>query len=187
MSTKATELRKGNVILKGEDLLLITEYSHATPGNLRAVVQVKTKSLLSGQVSQFRPAASDTFELAFLDRNMCQYLYRESNGDFVFMDDKSYEQFPLSPDLVGSYMGYVKESQSIEVTFHGQTPIGIELPTSVVLEVAEAEMAIKGNSATGVKKDAKLETGLAVRVPMHISVGEKIKVCTSTGDFLGRA
>lgn len=187
MSTKATELRKGNVIQKDNDLLLIIDYSHATPGNLRAVVQVKVKSLLSGQVTQFRPAASDNFDLAYLDRKKCQYLYAESNGDFVFMDEENYEQFPLSPNLVGEAMGYVKENQTIEVTFHESTPIGVELPPSVILEVTESEVAIKGNSATGVKKDAKLETGLSIRVPMHIDVGEKVKVNTSTGEFLGRA
>ena len=187
MSTKATDLRKGNVIQKDGDLLLIIEYSHATPGNLRAVVQVKVKSLLTGQVTQFRPAASDNFDLAYLDRKKCQYLYAESNGDYVFMDEESYEQFPLTPDLVGEAMNYVKESQTIEVTFHEQTPIGVELPPSVVLEVTESEIATKGNSATGVKKDAKLETGLTIRVPMHIDVGEKVKVNTQTGEFLGRA
>ena len=147
MSTKATELRKGMVIEKG-DLLLITDYSHATPGNWRAIIQIKTRSLLSGQTGQFRPAAGDPFDVAFLDKKRCEYLYKESNGDFVFMDAESYEQFPLSDDLVGEAMNFVRENASVEITFHDATPIGVELPSTVVLTVAEAEMAVKGNTAS---------------------------------------
>ena len=187
MSTKATELRKGNVLQKDGDLLLITDYSHATPGNLRAVIQIKFKSLLTGQTSQFRPAAGDTFDLAYLDRKKCQYLYKEGNGDFVFMDEESYEQFHLSEEFAGDKMNYVKESQSVDVTFHEQMPLDIDLPPQVILEVTESEIAVKGNSATGVKKDAVLETGLKIKVPMHIDVGEKVKVSTDNGEFLGRA
>jgi len=187
MSLKATELRKGTVLQKDGDLLLITDYSHSTPGNWRAIIQVKVKSLLTGQTSQFRPASGDTFETAFLDRNKCQYLYQEGNGDFVFMDQESYEQHHLPKDLVEESMLYVKESDVIEVTFHEGTPIGVELPPQVVLEITEAEMAVKGNSATNVKKEAVCETGLQIKVPLHIDVGEKVKVSTDSGDFMGRA
>ncbi|MFT7077593.1 MAG: elongation factor P [Planctomycetota bacterium] len=84
-------------------------------------------------------------------------------------------------------MRYVRESDEIEVTFHETTAVSIELPPQVVLEITEAELAVKGNSATNVKKDAVLETGAAIRVPLHIGVGEKVKVSTDTGDFMGRA
>ncbi|HJO27213.1 MAG TPA: elongation factor P [Planctomycetota bacterium] len=187
MSTKATELRKGMVIEKEGDLLLITDYSHATPGNWRAIIQIKTRSLLSGQTGQFRPAAGDPFDVAFLDKKRCEYLYKESNGDFVFMDAESYEQFPLSDDLVGEAMNFVRENASVEITFHDATPIGVELPSTVVLTVAEAEMAVKGNTASNTKKDAVLETGYKIRVPLHIVAGEEIKVKTETGEFHGRA
>ncbi len=187
MNAKATELRKGQVLLKDGQLLLITEYSHATPGNLRAVVHVKTRNLESGQTGAFRPAAGDSFELAYLDRKKAQYLYKEANGDFVFMDEETYEQFTILADLGAEPMAYVKESEVVEVTFHETNPISIELPTSVVLEVTEAEMAVKGNSATNVKKDAVLETGVKIKVPLHIQVGELVKVKTENGEFLGRA
>ena len=83
-------------------------------------------------------------------------------------------------------MGYVKESATVEVTFHAAQAIGIALPPSVVLEVTEAEMAVKGNTATNVKKGAEVETGLKVKVPMHIKVGDRIKISTESGDFMGR-
>lgn len=187
MSVKATELRKGTVLEKDGELLLITDYSHTTPGNWRAIIQIKVRNLMTGQVSSMRPASSETFEIAFLEKKRCQYLYREANGDFVFMDEESFEQFHLPPDLVESEMRFVKESQSADVTFHETTPIGIELPSQVVLEVTEAEAAVKGNSATGVKKEAVLETGLAIKVPMHVDVGDQVKVKTDTGEFTGRA
>ena len=102
------------------------------------------------------------------------------------MDEETYDQFNLSPDLVGEHMGYVKESTSIDVTFHEGTAIGVDLPASVELEVTEAEAAVKGNTATNVKKNAVVETGMQVRVPMHISAGDVIKISTDSGDFQGR-
>ena len=187
MNVKATELRKGMVLQKDGDLQVITDYSHATPGNLRSVIHVKTKSLTSGQVSSFRPAAGDTFDTAYLDRKKAQYLYQEGNGDYVFMDQETYDQFHLPADLAADKMAFVKESDVIEVTFHEATPLGLALPASVVLEVTEAEMAVKGNTATNVKKDAVLETGHKIKVPMHIGVGERVKVSTESGEFQGRA
>lgn len=187
MEVKATELRKGNVLEKDGELLLITDYSHATPGNWRAIIQVKYKNLVSGITGSMRPAAGDSFEIAYLDKKKMQYLYAEANGDYVFMDQESYEQVTLTKDLAEESMGFVKESEVIDVTFHGENAIGLELPTQVVLEITEAEMAVKGNSATNVKKDAVLETGRKIRVPLHINTGEKVKVNTDTGEFMGRA
>ncbi|HRV82519.1 MAG: elongation factor P [Planctomycetes bacterium] len=187
MNVRATELRKGMVLLKDDQLLVITDYSHSTPGNLRAVIQVKVKNMATGQVSAFRPNAGDSFDTAFLEKKKCQYLYAEANGDYVFMDTDTFEQHHLPQDLVKDKMAFVKESDEVQVTFHETTALGLELPTNVVLEVVESELAVKGNSATGVKKDAKLETGHTLKVPMHIAVGEKITVNTDTGEFMGRS
>ncbi len=186
MGVKATEIRKGQVIEKDGDLLLVTDYDHRTPGNLRSIINIKTRSLTSGQANSMRLSSSDTLEVAFLDRRKAEYLYREGTGDYVFMDGETYEQFHLTQDLVGDKMGFVKENDTIEVTFHEGTPIGVELPSSVVLRVTEAEEAVKGNTASSVKKEAVLETGLSIKVPMHIKVGEEVKVSTDTGEFQGR-
>lgn len=187
MGVRAIELRKGNVIEKDGDLLLITEYTHKTPGNLRAIIQMSLKSMKTGQTSSVRASTGEMFEAAYLDRKKCEYLYKEPNGDYTFMDSENYEQFPLPASLAAESMKYVRENTTIEVTFHNSIPIGVELPTSVVLKVIEAEAAVKGNTASNVKKDAVVETGLRVRVPMHIDVGEEIKIGTSEGDFQGRA
>lgn len=187
MNVKATELRKGQVLLKDGKLLLITDYSHSTPGNWRAIIQVKTRDLQSGQSGSFRPAAGDQFEVAYLDKKKAQYLYQEANGDYVFMDSESYDQFNLEKAMAEDRMRYVKESEEVEITWHETTPVSIALPAQVVLEIVEAEQAVKGNSATNIKKDAVLETGAPIRVPLHVNVGDKVKVSTETGEFAGRA
>ena len=184
---KATELRKGMVLDHEGQLLLITEYQHHTPGNLRSIIHVKTKNLVTGQTGAMRLASGDTLETAFLEKKNAEYLYKESEERFVFMDSETYEQFHLDAEMVGDKMGYVKENTGCVITFHGTTAIDIELPAQVVLEVVEAEMAAKGNTATNVKKEAVVETGMTVKVPAHISAGDKIKIRTSDGDFQGRA
>lgn len=186
MAVKATELRKGTVIV-GErgDLLLITEYHHHTPGNLRAVIHLKVKNLATGQTTPMRLSSSDAFEVAYLDKKKCEYLYKDSSG-YVFMDQESYEQFPLQEDLVGDMMGFVRENTVVDVTFHGPLAVGVELPASVTLKVVEAEVAVKGNTATNVKKEAVVETGLKVKVPLHISVGDQINISTADGEFQRR-
>ena len=184
---RPSEVRKGTVIEYNNDLFVITEYEHRTPGNLRAFFQIKIKGLSNGQTTSLRLSASDTLEVAYLDKKPSEYLYQEANGDYIFMDSTTYEQFPLSHDLVGYKMGFVKANEQALVTFHGTTPIGIELPPSVVLEIREAEFAVKGNTATNVKKDAVLETGHPIKVPLHIKAGELVKVSTETGEFMGRA
>jgi elongation factor P len=187
MSVKATDLRKGTVIQDNGKLLLITEYNHHTPGNLRAVIHLKVKDLRTGVVTPMRLGSSDAFEIAYLDKKKAEYLYKESNGDYVFMDQENFEQFPLSEALIGDRMGFVKENTVVDVTFHESTPIGVELPVSVTLTVTESEVAVKGNTATNVKKEAIVETGMKVKVPIHISVGDKIKISTVDGEFQGRS
>ncbi len=186
MSVRSVDLRKGTVIEQDGQLLLITEYTHKTPGNLRAIIQIKTRNLMTGQAGSQRLASGDMLEVAYLDRRKAEYLYKEAGNQYVFMDSETYDQFTLTDDLVGDKMGYVCENTTIEVTFHESTPVGVELPPAVVLEVAEAEVAVKGNTASNVKKDAVLETGLTIKVPMHVAAGDKVKVNTDNGDFQGR-
>jgi elongation factor P len=92
----------------------------------------------------------------------------------------------MSPELVGEKMGFVKENTQVEVLVHGERMLGIELPAAVTLEVVESENAVQGNTATNVKKGAKVETGLDIKVPFHIKVGDRVKISTETGEFLSR-
>jgi elongation factor P len=183
---RATEIRKGQIIEHEGKLLLITTYEHKTPGNLRAIINIKTRDILTGATSQMRLGSNDVLTVAHLDHKKAEYLYKEGNGDFVFMDSESYEQFTMSPELVGEKMGFVKENTQVEVLVHGERMLGIELPAAVTLEVIEAENAVQGNTATNVKKGAKVETGLDIKVPFHIKVGDRVKISTETGEFLSR-
>jgi elongation factor P len=187
MGVRATELRKGMVLDQAGQLLLITEYQHHTPGNLRAIIHIKTRNLQSGTAGAQRLGSGDVLEVAYLEKKKVEYLYRESTGEYVFMDSETYDQFNLGEDMVADKMGYVKENTSCEVTFHGTAPIDVEVPPQVVLEVVEAEPAVKGNTATNVKKDAVVETGMTVKVPAHVAVGDKIKIRTADREFQGRA
>ncbi len=187
MGVRATEIRKGQVIQKDGDLLIVTEFEHKTPGNLRAIINIKTRSLTTGATSAMRLGSGDVLEVAYLDRKRAEYLYREGSGNYVFMDTASFEQFELSEEFVGDKMAYVRENTQLEVSFHGTTPVGVVLPPQVVLTVKEAEAAVKGNTSSGVKKEAVLETGLRIKVPIHVQPGDQVRVSTETGEFQGRA
>ena len=126
MGTKATELRKGMVLDQNGQLLLITDYHHHTPGNLRAIIHIKTKNLMSGQAGAMRLASGDMLDTAFLEKKKVEYLYREGDGQYVFMDSETYDQFHLPVEMVGHKMGFVKENETCEVTYHGTTPIDVE-------------------------------------------------------------
>ncbi len=185
MTIKATQIRKGQVLVLEGELYLVTDFEHIAPGNWRAINQIKCKHLTTGNVKQMRMGSDETVEVAYLDRRTCVYSYKDGTN-YVFMDSENYEQYFLGEDLVGTAMRFVKENQEVTLTFHENTPISLDLPSSVVLQVSEAEMAVKGDSVTNDKKGAKLETGLEIRVPMYIQAGEYVKVSTETGDFLGR-
>ncbi|MCE9594935.1 MAG: elongation factor P [Planctomycetes bacterium] len=187
MGVRATELRKGMVLEEQGKLLLITEYSHHTPGNLRAIIHIKTRDLRSGSTGQQRLGSSDVLEVAHLEKKNCEYLYREASGEYVFMDQESFEQFNMPAELIEDKMNYVKENTVVMVTFHDGLAIGLELPAAVVLKVTESEHAVKGNTATNVKKEVTVETGLKVKVPIHIQTGELIKIRCEDAEFLGRA
>ena len=183
---KATDIKKGMIIRNEGQLYLVIDYEHITPGNWRAIHQVKMKNLKTGNQLNLRLGTSDTLEDVFLEKAECQYLYKEGQSGCVFMNNENYEQFTLSADVAGDAMRFIVENGNVQVTFLEGQPISVELPSSVVLKVVEAEDAVKGNSVTNLQKIAKLETGYTLKVPLHIKVGDFVKVATETGEFLGR-
>lgn len=181
----ATDIRKGQVITFEGDLCVVMEAIHLTPGNKRGLMQVKMKSLKKGNSLNHKFRTSDSVDLAFLDKREMEYLYQEGDS-FVFMDAETYEQQFMGADLIGDLMKYVKLNQTIKVTFCEGTCVGIELPKSVTLEVTHTEPGFRGDTATNVQKPATVETGLEVRVPPYIEIGEHVKIDTDTGKFLER-
>ncbi|HET6203766.1 MAG TPA: elongation factor P [Planctomycetota bacterium] len=187
MAIRATEIRKGMVLLHERDYCLVLDYQHITPGNWRAIHQVKMRNLRTGSQVQLRLGSTDTVEVAYLEKHACEYLYKEGREGYVFMNTESYEQFKLPAAVIGESMRFVTENSPVTVTFHGTTPISLELPSSVVLKVVESEHAVKGDTVSNIQKTAKVETGFELKVPMHVQVGDRIKVNTETGEFLSRA
>jgi elongation factor P len=188
MTKRATEIRKGNVVILEGDLWQVVEQNHHTPGNLRAIINIRFKNLASGQTRQERYSSSDSFEIAFLEERKCQYLYRDVvTKIFVFMDSETFDQIEIPEEQIIESMNYVIEQQELPLTFHNGTPISVELPSSVNLRITESEPATKGNTVSNLFKRAVLETGLEIKVPLHIAEGELVKVSTATGEFMGRA
>lgn len=184
---KATDIKKGMVIRHDGQLYLVIDYEHITPGNWRAIHQIKMKSIKSGNQLNLRLGTSDTLEDVFLEKAECQYLYREGQTGFVFMNNENYEQFTLAADVIGEAKNFIVENSNVQVTFLEGLPISVELPSSVILKVVEAEDAVKGNSVTNLQKLAKVESGYELKVPLHIKVGDLVKIATETGEFLGRS
>lgn len=184
---KATDIKKGMVIRHEGNLYVVTDYQHITPGNWRAIHQVKMKNIKGGNQLNLRLGTGDTLEDVFLDKAECQYLYREGMSGYVFMNNENYEQFTLSAEVIGEAMRFITENGIATITFLEGSPIAVDLPSSVILKVAEAEDAVKGNSVTNLQKLAKLETGYELKVPLHVKIGDSVKVSTETGEFLGRS
>jgi elongation factor P len=188
MAILVSQVSKGQVVQIDGVNFQVVDREHRTPGNLRAFYQLKLKNLATGAQFVKRFAVDDQVEPVFMERRSCQYLYPEGNKTgFVFMDNETYEQFTLTEDIVGDKMGYVPLNGNVIVMSLDGVACDIELPASVVLEIAEAEPAIRGNTATNVTKNATSTTGLKVKVPQHIEAGMKIIVDTRSGEFIQRS
>lgn len=182
---KATDLRKGKVIKIDGKLVRVTDFQHITPGNWRGIVQIKFKDIITGNGSQRRISPEDKFEDVFLDNRKMQYLYK--SGDmYVFMDMETYEQPELTEDVVGDSASYLKENDECNILFYEGAVVSLELPPLVVLKIEYTEPGVKGDTVQNVTKPAKLETGLEVKVPNHINIGDNVRIDTRTGEFVER-
>ncbi len=183
----ASDLRKGNAIRYQDDICLVLDVQHRTPGNLRAFVQTTLRNLRTGRSSQVRFSATGPVEIVALVRRNLEFSYRDGSG-YVFVDPETFDQVTLGEELVGPARVYLVEGTGYDLVFcDGDLPVQLELPPSVVLTVKEAPEGLKGNSATNVRKLVRLETGLELNVPLFVREGEKIRIDTRTGEYLGRA
>ncbi|MCX6617217.1 MAG: elongation factor P [Acidobacteria bacterium] len=183
---QATKLRPGVVIKHNGELYSIFSVTHRTPGNLRGFVQVRMRSLRSGNMADHRFSSEDRVERAVLDEHEMEYLYQDGD-DYHFMNTESYEQIHLNKDTLGDTVQYLTPNLKIQVEFYEGKPIGIELPATVDMEVVETEPSFKGASVSNVMKPAKLETGLVVQVPPFVNQGDRIRVNTEEGTYQERA
>ena len=182
----ATSLRRGMVIRKDGELFSVFSFTHLTPGNKRGFVQSKLRNLRTGALIDHRFRSVDTIERVALEQQEMEYLYQDG-ADYIFMNTTTFEQVHLGENLLGNSMLYLVPNITIRVEFYQQTPVGIQLPTTVDLEVVETEPGLKSATASSVNKPAKLETGLVVQVPPFVNAGEKVRVDTNSGAYLERA
>ena len=181
----ATGLRRGMVIKKEGQLYSVFSATHKTPGNLRGFVQAKLRNLRSGAMEEYRFRSVDMVDKVSLDDQEMEYLYKDGS-DYYFMNTETYEQIHLNEETLGESVLYLIPNIRINVEFYEGSPIGIELPPAVEMEVIETEPGLKSATASNVNKPAKMETGLIVQVPPFINAGEKIRVDTNEGEYLER-
>jgi elongation factor P len=180
-----SDLRNGLIIKYNNELHVIVQYEHRTPGNLRAFFQVKMKNLKNGKMIENRFRSGEQIEVVRLDTRDFQYLYHDGSG-YVFMDNNNYDQVSISEEIIGDQSKYLKEGEQVQIMFNRETPVTVELPPHVNLKVIEAPPGVKGDTATGGTKQVKVETGTTINVPLFINENDVIKVDTRTGEYLER-
>jgi elongation factor P len=186
-SIEYSQVRKGMVIV-GDDgqLYHVVDRDLNTPGNWRAILQLKLKNLKTGSIAINRVRPQDKVEQAYLDKREMQYIYQDGDG-YVFMDTENFDQITLDREWVGDLMLYMKEGNKAHVVFYEAKPISLDLPATVELTVTDTEPALKGATAAAQFKEATLETGLKIKVPPFVAIGEAVSVDTRSGEYLSRA
>ncbi len=180
------DLKNGLVLNLDGQLWAVTDFQHVKPGKGGAFVRTKLKNVLSGKVVDKTFNAGVKVDTASVDKREMQYLYADGE-DYVFMDNQTYDQVHVSAATVGEARHFMLESQNAVVATHEGTPLYIELPASVDLTITYTEPGMQGDRSTGGTKPATLETGHEVQVPLFIVQGEKIRVDTRDGSYLGRS
>lgn len=183
----ATEVRAGNLIEWDKRVWRVLKSYHVHVGGRGgAFMQIEMKDIESGTKKNERIRTEDKIERAYVEPREMQYLYSDGS-DYVFMDQETFEQLTLPVDFLEGQSGYLIPNIDVQVNFHNDRPIGVQLPPSVTLAILETEPNLKGATATGSFKPAKTETGLTVMVPQFVASGERIKVNTDTGEYIERA
>ncbi len=179
------ELRKGVTFELDGNLYKVVDYSHNKTGRGNANIKVKARNLITGSNVERTFSSGQSVQDVSLDFANVAYLYKEGDT-YIFMDNETFEQPAITRESLGESADYLKEGMEVKLTFYKGKPIDVELPTSVDLKVVEAEMAIRGDTATGVTKKVTTETGVTVQCPNFVNVGDTIRVDTRTGEYVTR-
>ncbi len=181
----SNDFRTGVTVELDGSVWRVVEFLHVKPGKGSAFVRTKLKNVQTGNTVEKTFRAGETVPQANLEKRTMQYTYKDGE-EFVFMDMQTYEESRLNEENLGDRINFLKEEMEVNVIFWDEKVLEIELPTSVVLEITDTDPGVKGDTATGGTKPAIVETGAQVMVPLFISIGEKIKVDTRDGSYLGR-
>lgn len=182
----AGDFRNGATFEMEGNVYSIIEFQHVKPGKGAAFVRTKIRNVISGAVTERTFNPNDKFPTAFIERKDMQYLYND--GDlYYFMDPDSFEQIPISKDVLGDNFKFVKENMDCKILSYKGNVFGIEPPNFVELQITKTDPGFKGDTATNATKPAVLETGAEIKVPLFINEGEKIRIDTRTGEYMERA
>jgi elongation factor P len=182
----SNDFRNGVTIELDGQIFVVVEFLHVKPGKGAAFVRTKLRNIENGGVTERTFRAGEKVPRAHLERREMQYLYRSAD-DFSVMDSESFEQVLLSAEYLGDQALYLKENMAVIAVKYKDRMIGVELPNSVELTVVETDPGVRGDTASGGSKPAKLETGLIVQVPFFINEGDVLRVDTRTGQYIERA
>ncbi|MGR3741641.1 elongation factor P [Companilactobacillus sp. DQM5] len=186
MAISVNDFKNGLTIDIDGELWRVVEFQHVKPGKGSAFVRSKLKNLRTGALQEQTFRSTAKVEKAQIDNKKMQYLY--ANGDnYVFMDAETYEQLELAGSQIENELKYLKENMMVSIIMHGGETLGVELPNTVDLEVAETEATIKGNTQSGGSKPATMETGLVVQVPFFVNSGDVLTINTQDGSYISRA
>lgn len=179
------DVRVGTILRYNNELCQVTEYIHRTPGNLRAFYQAKMKNLKTGKIVENRFRAGESVEIARVEYKEMQFIYPEGEH-IVVMDNDTYEQMHIPATMFGDNAKMLKEGMTVKIAFENDQPLLAEAPTFVELEVTYTEPGVKGDTATNTLKQATLETGAVVNVPLFVNTGEIIKIDTRDWSYSGK-
>ena len=180
------DLKRGSTIELDGNLYSVIEVDHIKMGRGSAQVRMKLRDVRAGHIIDKSVQAGTRFTRARVERQPAQYLYAEGNLHY-FMNTETYDQFPVGKDMLGDALNYLVENADCNLLMYGDEAIGIELSPAVELRVTETDPGLKGDTAQGGTKLAKLETGISVSVPLFINTGDRLKIDTRTGEYLERA
>ncbi|MBI2021642.1 elongation factor P [Candidatus Daviesbacteria bacterium] len=181
----ATELRNGTVFKEGNQLLQVLTYEHIKMGRGSGTIKVKVKNLKTGAIVERSFITGARVDEARIEKKKSQFLYQDGDS-YYFMDFETYEQFPISKTILGEQAKYLKEGLELILIISEGEALGVELPNSLIYTIAETGPGEKGNTVSNVYKEATLDNGLVVKVPMFMSVGERVKVDTRSGLYVER-
>ena len=182
----ASDFRKGITFEMNGEPHVVLDFQHVKPGKGAAFVRTKYRNILTGATREEAFNPNDKFPKAHIETKQMQYLYNDGEL-YYFMDQDTYDQVPLTAELVAEAVKYIRENDIATVKFYKDNAFDVEAPNFVDLEVLETEPGVKGDTATNVTKAATVETGAVIQVPIFINEGERIQIDTRTGEYLGRS
>ncbi|WP_028775608.1 elongation factor P [Shimazuella kribbensis] len=180
------DFKTGLTIEIDNDVWSVIEFQHVKPGKGAAFVRSKLRNLRNGNIQEKTFRAGEKVQKALVETRRMQFLY-ESAGDYTFMDNETYDQISLTEDRLEYELNFLQENMEVQIVSYKEETIGIQLPNTVELEVVETDPGIRGDTATGGSKPAKLSTGFSVQVPLFVNVGDRLIVDTRNGAYISRA